>query len=129
MTRPPCLTWVHIGDLHMDEANGWQSRDRLAAIVAEINDHVGDAADFVYLPGDNANHATVEQYRVITDTLAALRLPYRVIPAITTSNWVISPITTLPSPQRTGPRRRSSPGIAASSSTSFPQAPVDPTSG
>ena len=80
MTRPPCLTWVHIGDLHMDEANGWQSRDRLAAIVAEINDHVGDAADFVYLPGDNANHATVEQYRVITDTLAALRLPYRVIP-------------------------------------------------
>jgi len=80
VTRPPCLTWVHIGDLHMDEANGWQSRDRLAAIVAEINDQVGDAADFVYLPGDNANHATVEQYRVITDTLAALRLPYRVIP-------------------------------------------------
>lgn len=80
MTGGPCLTWVHIGDLHMDEANGWQSRDRLAAIVAEINDHVGDAADFVYLPGDNANHATVAQYRVITDTLAALRLPYRVIP-------------------------------------------------
>ena len=80
MTGTPCLSWVHIGDLHMDEANGWQSRDRLAAIVAEINDHVSDAADFVYLPGDNANHATVEQYRVITDTLAALRLPYRVIP-------------------------------------------------
>nr|WP_276508863.1 metallophosphoesterase [Sphingomonas insulae] len=74
------MTWVHVGDLHMDEANGWQSRDRLAAIVAEVNDHVGDAADFVYLPGDNANHATVEQYRVITDTLAPLRLPYRVIP-------------------------------------------------
>jgi Icc protein len=74
------LTWVHIGDLHMDEANGWQSRDRLAAIVAEINTHIGDAADFVYLPGDNANHATVEQYRVITDTLAPLTLPYRVIP-------------------------------------------------
>jgi len=80
VTHTPCLTWVHIGDLHMDEANGWQSRDRLAAIVAEINDHVGDAADFVYLPGDNANHATIEQYSVITDTLAALRLPYRVIP-------------------------------------------------
>ncbi len=80
MTRPPVLSWVHIGDLHMDEANGWESRDRLAAIVAEINAHVGDAADFVYLPGDNANHATAEQYRVITDTLAPLRLPYRVIP-------------------------------------------------
>jgi hypothetical protein len=74
------LTWVHIGDLHMDEANGWQSRDRLAAIVAEINDRIGGAADVVYLPGDNANHATAEQYRVITETLAPLALPYRVIP-------------------------------------------------
>ena len=80
MTRPPVLSWVHIGDLHMDEANGWESRDRLAAIIAEINAQVGDAADFVYLPGDNANHATAEQYRVITDTLLPLRLPYRVIP-------------------------------------------------
>lgn len=80
MTAPHTLSWVHVGDLHMDEATDWQSRHRLAAIVAEINDHVGDAADFVYLPGDNANHATVEQYRVITDTLAPLRLPYRVIP-------------------------------------------------
>ncbi|WP_294322245.1 metallophosphoesterase [uncultured Sphingomonas sp.] len=80
MTRPPVLSWVHVGDLHMDEANGWESRDRLAAIIAEINAHIGDAADFVYLPGDNANHATVGQYRVITDTLAPLRLPYRVIP-------------------------------------------------
>ncbi len=76
----PSLTWVHIGDLHMDEANGWASRDRLAAIVAEVDAHIGDAAQFVYLPGDNANHATTEQYRVITDTLAPLRLPYRVIP-------------------------------------------------
>ncbi|KQN40427.1 metallophosphoesterase [Sphingomonas sp. Leaf407] len=80
MTQPAVLSWVHIGDLHMDEAGGWESRDRLAAIVAEINDHVGDGVDFVYLPGDNANHATAEQYRVITDTLASLRLPYRVIP-------------------------------------------------
>jgi Icc protein len=79
VTYPSSITWVHIGDLHMDEANGWQSRDRLAAIVAEINAHIGDAADFVYLPGDNANHATAEQYRVIADTIASLRLPYRVI--------------------------------------------------
>lgn len=74
------ISWVHIGDLHMDEANGWQSRDRLAAIVAEINGSVGAAADFVFLPGDNANHATPEQYRVITDTLEPLQLPWRAIP-------------------------------------------------
>ena len=78
MTRS--MTWVHIGDLHMDEADGWESRDRLKAIVAEINGHIGDAADFVFLPGDNANHATPGQYRAITDALAPLQLPWRVIP-------------------------------------------------
>ncbi|WP_268800767.1 metallophosphoesterase family protein [Pseudomonas huanghezhanensis] len=73
------ITWVHIGDLHMDEEDGWQSRDRLQGIVSEINEHIGVAADFVFLPGDNANHATPEQYRAITDALAPLQLPYRVI--------------------------------------------------
>jgi 3',5'-cyclic-AMP phosphodiesterase len=74
------ITWVHIGDLHMDEADGWLSLGRLERAVAEINEHVGAAADFVFLPGDNANHATAAQYRAITDALAPLRLPYRVIP-------------------------------------------------
>lgn len=75
----PTISWIHIGDLHMDEADGWQSRDRLAAIVAELNDQIGTAADFVFLPGDNANHATPEQYRAITETLAPLHLPWRAI--------------------------------------------------
>ena len=74
------ITWVHVGDLHMDEADGWLARGRLASIVAEVNDRIGAAADFVFLPGDNANHATAAQYRAITDELAALRLPYWVIP-------------------------------------------------
>ncbi len=73
------ISWVHIGDLHMDEADGWVSRGRLERIVAEINEHVGTAADFVFLPGDNANHATAEQYRAITDALAPLARPWRVI--------------------------------------------------
>jgi hypothetical protein len=79
-TETGSLTWVHIGDLHMDEANGWESRDRLAAIVAEINTHIGAAADFVFLPGDNANHATREQYGVIVEELRSLERPWRVIP-------------------------------------------------
>jgi 3',5'-cyclic AMP phosphodiesterase CpdA len=74
------ITWVHIGDLHMDEGDGWLSLGRLQRAVAEINGHVGPAADFVFLPGDNANHATAAQYLAITDALAPLRLPYRVIP-------------------------------------------------
>lgn len=74
------VSWVHVGDLHMDDAGGWTSRGRLKRIVAEVNAHVGHAADFVFLPGDNANHATPEQYRAIVDALAPLSLPYRVIP-------------------------------------------------
>lgn len=73
------ITWVHIGDLHMDEADGFASRARLDAIVAEIGAHIGTAADFVFLPGDNANHAAPEQYRQIVEGLVPLRLPYRVI--------------------------------------------------
>ncbi len=28
------IAWVHIGDLHLDEADDWQGLDRLKAIVA-----------------------------------------------------------------------------------------------
>ncbi|WP_156363753.1 metallophosphoesterase family protein [Sphingomonas sp. Leaf357] len=74
------ISWVHIGDLHMDEADGLISKPRLQAIVAEIETHIGAAADFIFLPGDNANHATPEQYRHITEALAPLGLPWRAIP-------------------------------------------------
>lgn len=75
----PSIAWIHIGDLHMDEADGWASQPRLQAIVQELNAHAG-LADFVYLPGDNANHATPAQYRAIAEALAPLRLPVRAIP-------------------------------------------------
>ena len=48
------VNWVHVGGLHMDAADGWLARDRLMAIVGEVNECIGDAADFVFLPGDNA---------------------------------------------------------------------------
>jgi 3',5'-cyclic AMP phosphodiesterase CpdA len=122
------ISWVHIGDLHMDEADGWQSRDRLAAIVAELNAHVGGPADFVFLPGDNANHATAEQYRVITDTLASLLLPWRVIPGdhdFETGVWsAMRRRSCLPIARRA----RSLPATAVSSSISSRAAPADPIS-
>jgi hypothetical protein len=74
------LTWVHIGDLHLDEADGWTSLERLRAIVSELNEHVGTGADFVFLPGDNANHGTPEQYARLVEALAPLALPWRIIP-------------------------------------------------
>lgn len=74
------MAFVQIGDLHMDEANGWESLPRLDAIVAELNAHFPSSVDFVFLPGDNANHGTPGQYEKITHALARLNLPWRVIP-------------------------------------------------
>ncbi len=74
------ISWVHVGDLHMDEADGWLARDRLCAIVAAVDHHLADDVDFLFLPGDNANHATDEQYGVIREALEPLALPVRVIP-------------------------------------------------
>lgn len=73
------IAWIHVGDLHMDAADGWAALPRLNAIVDEINAHAG-AADFVFLPGDNANHAEPDQYRAIVGALSWLALPWRAIP-------------------------------------------------
>ncbi|KQM20393.1 metallophosphoesterase family protein [Novosphingobium sp. Leaf2] len=74
------ICWVHIGDLHLEAEDGWESRDRLRAIVAEINAHMAGQAHFVFLPGDNANHGTAEQYAQMTAALSPLTLPWRVVP-------------------------------------------------
>ncbi len=73
------ICWVHIGDLHLDEADDWQGLGRLKTIVAQVNAHLGDA-DFVFVPGDNANHGTPAQYAWMMDALAPLSLPWRIIP-------------------------------------------------
>lgn len=78
MSRSIC--WVHIGDLHMDEADDWLSLPLLEAIVAETNAHTADAADFVFLPGDNANYGTETQYTTIAAALGKLRFLWRMIP-------------------------------------------------
>ena len=74
------LTWIHIGDLHLDDADEWESLDRLDKIVTQINLYVKDKADFVFLPGDNANHGTADQYNRMIKALAPLALPWRIIP-------------------------------------------------
>jgi hypothetical protein len=73
------IYWLHVGDLHMDEADDWAALPRLRQIVQEANAHAADAA-FVYLPGDNANHATAAQYAAIVQALSPLTLPWRAIP-------------------------------------------------
>ncbi|MBW6529013.1 metallophosphoesterase [Sphingomonas sp. RHCKR7] len=73
------ITWVHVGDVHADAADGWQGIDRLEQVVARLVD-VPEGIDFLFLPGDNANHATPEQYTEIRAALAGARVPVLTIP-------------------------------------------------
>ena len=76
---PDCLSWVHFGDLHVDAADGYQGSERFAALTAIARRHLRDGVDFAFLPGDNANHGTADQYRRIGEAMAGLDLPWHVI--------------------------------------------------
>ncbi len=64
------LAWMHVGDLHAANEDDWASLDALTAIAGEART-LGPALDFVYLPGDIANHGEAEQYRRVVAALAA----------------------------------------------------------
>ncbi|WP_245442928.1 metallophosphoesterase family protein [Methylobacterium terrae] len=74
MTAP--LAFAHIGDLHLTGAETDNARD-FSAIVAQLNEV--DGLDFVFLPGDNADHGRPEQYALVRAGLDRLRLPVHVI--------------------------------------------------
>ncbi|PAY09535.1 metallophosphoesterase [Bradyrhizobium sp. UFLA03-84] len=73
------LRFVQIGDLHATD-HGLQNHRDFLRIVDELNDNVGGKIDFVYLPGDNADDGTSEQFALVRDGLKRLRLPWRAIP-------------------------------------------------
>jgi 3',5'-cyclic AMP phosphodiesterase CpdA len=77
---PRAISWVHVGDLHLEDADGWRSRDDLCAIADQIEQRLAGAIDFVFLPGDNANHGTPDQYDAMTRALAPLSPPWFAIP-------------------------------------------------
>ena len=79
-----CLTWIHFGDLHVDDADGYEGLSRFRALVAMAQVHMGrgsegSAVDFALLPGDNANHGTDDQYTRIADAMTGLSLPWHVL--------------------------------------------------
>jgi Icc protein len=76
-SRP--LHFVQIADLHVTD-NGLQNHRDFLRIVEELNGNVGDKVDFVYLPGDNADDGTDEQFAIVRDGLKRLQLPWRAIP-------------------------------------------------
>jgi Icc protein len=74
------LTWLQFGDLHASEADDWESLAVFSRLIDDANRHLADAVDFAVLPGDNANHATQEQFRKIADVASRLRLPLHILP-------------------------------------------------
>ena len=75
------VAWLHIGDLHASDEDGWDSLDSLSRLIEEVRLHVPQGAlDFAFLPGDNANHGEPEQYRRIAAVLDRLPMPRHVIP-------------------------------------------------
>lgn len=73
------LRFVQIGDLHLTAPDLPNHQDFLR-IVAELNRHVGTGIDFVFLPGDNADDGTPDQFVLVREGLNRLRLPWHAIP-------------------------------------------------
>jgi Icc protein len=74
------LTWLQFGDLHASAADGWESLEIFSRLIDEANRYLADAVDFAVLPGDNANHATEEQFRKIADAASRLLFPLHILP-------------------------------------------------
>lgn len=70
------VSWVHIGDLHIQTADMQNYKD-LQAILAEINQNLAGGVSFAVLPGDNANEGSDAEYQLIGQAIkaAALNLP------------------------------------------------------
>jgi hypothetical protein len=72
------VSWVHYGDLHMTTRDQKNYRD-LQALINEVNASMTDSIDFIYLPGDNADHGKPEEYEPVRDCLDRLLLPWHSI--------------------------------------------------
>ncbi|MBS0528141.1 MAG: metallophosphoesterase [Proteobacteria bacterium] len=73
------LRFLQIGDLHVTDA-GLQNHLDLHRIVEEVNGNTAGKIDFVYLPGDNADDGTPEQFRIVRDELSRLDAAWYAIP-------------------------------------------------
>ena len=69
------VSWVHLGDLHMELAQG-QNYEDLVQLVQKVNAKFANAISFVMLPGDNANEGSKAQYQVVRSALDQLKAPW-----------------------------------------------------
>ena len=77
-SRAGFLSWVHFGDLHLSQAYEENHLDFLE-MIGETNEYLADKVDFAFLPGDNADRGTEEQYQLVRSALDRLKLPVQVI--------------------------------------------------
>jgi 3',5'-cyclic-AMP phosphodiesterase len=84
-SSPSPLRFVQIGDLHLT-GQGMQNHRDFICIVHELNRHVGGSVDFVYLPVDNADDGTDDQFGLVRGGLDELRFHGVRFPEITTSS-------------------------------------------
>ena len=69
------ISWAHIGDLHLTTPEQQNYKD-LQRLVFQINEKFGRHVNFVFLPGDNAEHGKPEEYELVRSALDQLRLPW-----------------------------------------------------
>ena len=72
------LSWLHVGDLHLVDADMQNHRD-LRRIVALARGLPSGSLDFAVLPGDNADDGTPGQFELVREAVATLRLPLHVL--------------------------------------------------
>jgi hypothetical protein len=74
----PFISWVHFGDLHIQNAEDDNYLDFLD-LIADVNRHLSSDLDFAFLPGDNADDGTEPQYKLVRQALDRLTLPVHII--------------------------------------------------
>jgi Icc protein len=73
------LVWMHIGDLHLTDAE-LPNHLALRDIILQANAHLAGHVDFAVLPGDNTDDGTPEQYEILRSELDLLEIPIHIIP-------------------------------------------------
>jgi predicted phosphodiesterase len=78
MSGDGLVAWLHLGDPHLVERDGQNFAD-LSALAARAQ-RLGRGADFVYLPGDVAEHGAAGEYVLAKEALQAISAPLYAVP-------------------------------------------------
>jgi len=78
MTTHGPLLFAHLGDLHITSANSQNYLDFLSILV-QLETDCRSYADFIVLPGDNADDGLPEQYELVATALKLVSSPLYVI--------------------------------------------------